>query len=92
MKITENERRFYNVKLPVGSFKDELKKQKIDKKEIIISVIGIFVGFIIKSLVNVSAHISNYFGIFIIEILIIAAGILIVRTIVWAAEKYLRRN
>ena len=87
MKITENERRFYNVKLLVGFFKDELKKQKIDKKEIIISVIGIFVGFIIKSLVNVSAHISNYFGIF-----IIAAGILIVRTIVWAAEKYLRRN
>lgn len=92
MNLNDRERRFYNIKLLKKSFIDELKHTKFDKKEIIISIIGIVLGFIVKSSVNVSAHIGNYLGILIIEVLIITVCILLVRTVVWAAEKLLRRN
>lgn len=93
----EKERQQYNKKLIKETFKDTFKNEikKLgsgDKISFITMVIGCFIGLNVKNLLRMQTHISNSVGRFAVEVLIIAACIMVVQAIIFVIRKAIRRN
>ncbi len=95
MRETEEkkERKYYNRKLIKDGIKSELKNpHKINLKEFVYNVIGLFLGFTLINAIGTENIIHNAAGRFVAEVLILASMLLVVRAFIYAADKILKRK
>ena len=89
----EKEREYYNSKLIREGIKSEMKKpHKLDWKELVISIIGIIIGMTVINILNTESVITNSFGRFCAEVLIIAFSVTLVNILVFAAGKLKKKE
>ena len=89
MKISkeEKERRYYNKKLVTDGIKTELHTpHKLNGTELALTGIGCFVGLWIDSVVDIERFVRNSFADFVIESLIVAAAIVLVKLVFYALK------
>lgn len=91
----EMERAYYNKKLLKESVHEELKNQLTWKSfftDFIQFFLGIFIGRLLIDLIGTETRFSNKTSRFIIDVLILAAIILIVKVVCYGVGKLLRRS
>ena len=88
----EQERKHYNKKILKESIKDEMKKpHRIDWADMIAVFIGTVLGLSIRDAIDTKSLISNGFGQFCVNVLIITIAILAVQG-VFAVVRKIRQN
>lgn len=88
----EQERKQYNKKLLKESFNDEMKKpHRTDWADMIATFFGTMLGLSIRDAIDTKSLISNGFGRFCVNVLIITIAILAVQG-VFAVVRKLRQN
>ena len=76
----EKERRYYNKKLIKEGLKDEIKKpHKIDLKELISNIIGLFLGMVIYDITGIDGFINNNFVRSILKIAVLVGVLMVVK-------------
>ncbi len=94
MKITkeERERRYYNKKLIIDGLKTELRApHKVNWAEFGLTGMGCFIGLSLNSCIEIGRFIKNDFISFVIEALIVAASIVIIKTVFYALKIFLKK-
>ena len=94
MKITkeEKERRHYNKKLIWGGLKRETRTiRKVNWVDLGIYGIGCFIGLWLNSIIDVKMFIKNGFLSLAVEVLIIAASIMITHTFFYKLKNIFKK-
>ena len=88
--MDEKERQYYNKKLIKQGFKNELKgAPKISLRELVLTLIGSFIGMAVIDVIGIDGLINNRVAVFLTEAVIIALSIHIVYLI---GEKIIPRK
>ena len=89
--MKEDERSYYNRRLLDKEVKNELKKSKIDWKDLIVRVIGVWIGLMLSDAVQLENLISNSVVGFCAEVLIVTAALLLVAGAVHMIENHFKK-
>ena len=89
--MKEDERSYYNRRLLDKEVKNELKKSKIDWKDLLVRVIGVWIGLMLSDAVQLENLISNSVVRFGVEVLIVTAALLLVAGAAHMIENYFRK-
>lgn len=89
--MKEDERSYYNRRLLDKEVKNELKKSKIDWKDLIVSFIGVWIGLMLSDAVQLENLISNSVVRFCAEVLIVTAALLLVAGAVHMIENHFKK-